>query len=121
VRDRQQLGQQLQHFRIGRDGVLVEGHDLGQLRRDRLALRAEARRVLDALDDRVEGAVGVIGRALIAQDRAVLPIDHALELAHQPGLADARLTLDQATLPAPLLDGLPALHQALQFGHTADE
>src|SRR5262245_54237731 len=74
------------------------------------------RRPLELGDERMERAVGMVGRALITQARVRLAGDALGESRHKAGLADPRLARDQYDLPFPLPGQPLALQQEVEIG-----
>ena len=81
----------------------------------------EARRPLQLCDDRVERAVGVVGRAEMADRDVRLARQLLTKGAQQPRLADARLARDQDHLAVAVLGPAPALQQHGQLVLTSDQ
>jgi hypothetical protein len=71
----------------------------------------EACRELELADDRVEGAVGVARRALVAQVEVRLAFEPPMQHVRDAGLADARFAGEQNHLPLAALGPLPAVEQ----------
>ena len=81
----------------------------------------EARRPLQLRDDRVERAVGVVGRTEMTDCDVRLVRQLFAKGAQQPRLANARLTRDQDHLAVAVLGPAPALEQHGQFVLTSDQ
>jgi hypothetical protein len=81
----------------------------------------EAQGALEIVDDRVQRAVGVVGRAMEAQAGCVIGFETPAQLAQHPALADARLAGKQHHLAFAILRQLPALDQQAEFVLAADK
>src|SRR5262249_44368276 len=68
-------------------------------------VRLKSRRSLQLGNDRTKHAVGMVGRALVAQPRIPLPVNALGESRRKSRLADAGLPRDQHDLPFPLQRG----------------
>src|SRR5262249_16837095 len=81
----------------------------------------EARRSLQLGDNRTQRAVGLVGRALIAQARVRFPRDAPGESRCKAGLADPRLARNQNDLPFALPGEALALQQEIDLVLAANE
>jgi hypothetical protein len=115
---RQQLGDQRPIFRRRRD-LRQQCVELVELRRLRL-IRREAGGIFEVADDRIEGAVGVMRRAEIAQAHVRRTRQFLEQRGGQAGLADAGLARDQDDLPFAACRLIPTPAQQLDFLRAAD-
>ena len=96
------------------DRPVEQGLQLVQPRLERI-VRSQPRRIVQLLDHRPERAVGVVGRALVA-DAKVRLLGHGVEQgAADPRLADAGLADQQHALAFARLGQRPALEQQRQL------
>src|SRR5262249_50274442 len=88
------------------------------LRRD---VAGEPQGALEIVDDRVEGAVDVVGRAMEAQACRVPRLEAPAQLAQNPALADAGLAGQQLHLAFAVWRQVPALDQQVELVLAADK
>ena len=87
----------------------------------RRVVARETQGALEIVDDRVERAVDVVGRALQAQAGRVIGLDTAAQFAQDAALADARLAGQQHHLAFAVLRQVPALEQQAELLLAADK
>ena len=93
---------------------------LSSLRLGRIVAR-EAGRALELLDHRMERAVGVVGRAVVAERRVRLVAEPLAQRADEARLADAGLAGQQHHLALAVLGPLPAVEQHAELVLAPDQ
>ena len=82
---------------------------------------AELQRPFEVVDDRPEGAVHVVGRALEAQRLHALRVEPLAQGAEDAALTDPRFTRQQHYLALAILRQRPPAKQQIQFFVAADQ